>query len=716
MIRFKKRNIIEALLTIACIGVIIYFMPRDTKFNYHFSLNTPWTYGQLMSDFDFPIYKSDEMIRAEEDSLYREFQPYFYLDSAISTNAIDRLQSDYNSRFIETITPQQYNTYRQRLKNAYNKGIVSIDHSEKIKNDSLTKIKIFTADNIARTTDIEDLNTIKSVYRQLTYNDTLPKEILKELRLEEYIHPNIIYDSTKTKLALEELKASISISDGMVQKGQKIISRGDIVDEKLYKTLQSYQYEWDKRDNENRQTGLTLLGQTLLITMALLGLIYFLRVYRPAYFVQTNKFVLIYLLITIFTLIVAWMVRKHTGNVFMVPFAMVPILLCLFADSRTAFMTHVVQIFICSTMLQEPHIFMLIELAGGFAAIVSLRELSARSQLFRTVFFVLLSQTMVCFAYELISENDITKLNLSMYIYFLINGALLLSTYPLMFAIEKIFGFTSAVTFIELSNINNELLYKLSQDAPGTFQHSMQVGNLAAEAARRIGANSIEVRTGALYHDIGKIKNPIYFTENQSGGINPHHKLEPQESAAKILNHVTDGVAIANAHHLPASIKEFITTHHGTSKTGYFYITYKNAHPDEEIDESLFTYAGPKPQTREQAILMMADSVEAASHSLKEHTESNIHELVDKIIDSQLENGQFTLTPLTFKDIDTIKSTFKERLKAIYHTRISYPEEKKQITAKETPEVPKVEKLMEQNSDITEKLSEIETQDNTTEA
>ena len=682
MPRFKQRTILETLLVIACISVIIYFMPRDTKFNYHFSINTPWTYGQLMSDFDFPIYKSDESIQAEQDSLYREFQPYFNIDSTISTNAIAQFQKDYDNRFYEIITPQQYNSYRQRLKNAYAKGIISIDNSEIIKSDSLTDIKIVTDDNIARTVNTKKLNTIKSVYRQLTYNDTLPRDVLMSLKLEEYIQPNIIYNKAKTELALEELKASVSISDGMVQKGQKIISRGDIVDEKLYKTLQSYQYEWNKRDNEKRQTGFTLLGQILLVTMALLGLIYFLRIYRPAYFAQSNKFILIYLLITLFTLTVAWMVRTHTGNVFMVPFAMAPILLCLFADSRTAFMTHVVQIFICSTMLQAPHIFMLIEIAGGFAAIVSLRELTARSQLFRTVFFVLLSQAMVCFAYELISENDITKLNLSMYIYFLINGALLLSTYPLMFAIEKIFGFTSAVTFIELSNINNELLYKLSQDAPGTFQHSMQVGNLAAEAARRVGANSIEVRTGALYHDIGKMKNPIYFTENQSGGISPHNNLPPEESAAIILRHVTDGVSIANAHHLPNSIKEFITTHHGTSKTGYFYITYKNAHPDEEVDEKLFTYAGPRPQTREQAILMMADSVEAASHSLKEYTESNIHALVDKIIDAQLENGQFSLTPLTFKDIDTIKSTFKERLKAIYHTRISYPEEKKEAIKK----------------------------------
>ena len=676
MFKLRQRTILEALLIIACIALIVYFMPRDTKFNYHFSMNTPWTYGQLMSNFDFPVYKSEERVKAETDSLYRSFQPYFYMDSTIGENALEQFKKDYYSRFDQLITAPQYNTYRQRLINAYNRGIVSIENSERIKHDSLSNIKIIT-DNFALSTSIDKLNTIKSVYKQLIYNDTLPKDILSELKLEEYIKPNVIYDSIKTNLSLQELKSSISMSDGMVQKGQKIISRGEIVDEKLYRVLKSYQYEWDKRDNDSRQMGLTLLGQILLVTMILSGMVYFIYVYRPIYLRQINKFVLIFLLITIFSITVGWMVHTHTGNVFMVPFAMVPILLCLFVDSRTAFMAHILLTFICSTMLLAPHIFILIQIAGGFAAIVSLRELTARSQLFRTVFTVLLSHAITCFAYELVSENDITKLNMNMYIYFLISGGLLLLTYPLMFAIEKLFGFTSAVTFIELSNINNELLYKLSQDAPGTFQHSMQVGNLAAEAARRIGANSIEVRTGALYHDIGKLKNPIYFTENQSGGKSPHSDLNPKESAAIILKHVKDGISIANAHHLPTSIKDFIATHHGTSKTGYFYITYKNANPGKEIDESLFTYPGPKPGTKEQAILMMADSVEAASHSLQEYTESNIHSLVDKIIDAQLENGQFALSPLTFKDIETIKGTFKERLKAIYHTRISYPEEKK---------------------------------------
>ena len=681
MFKLRQRTIIETLLIVACIALIVYFMPRDTNFNYHFSVNTPWSYGQLMSDFDFPIYKSSAKVKAERDSLYKQFQPYFNMDSSATEKALAQFSKDYNTSFAEFITPQQYNIYRQRLINAYKRGIVSIESSEKIKRDSLHNIKIING-NIALSANIDNLNTIKSVYEQLTYNDTLPKDILSQLKLEEYIQPNIIYDSVKTNLALKEMEASVSLSDGIVQKGQKIISRGEIVDEKLFQTLESYQYEWNKRTNENRHTGLTLLGQILITTMALLGMVAFINVYRPIYLRQLNKFILVFLLITLFCITVGSMVRAHTGNVFMVPFAMVPILLCLFVDSRTAFMSHIIQTFICSTMLSAPHVFILVQIAGGAAAIFSLRELTARSQLFRTMFIILTSQALTYFAYELIAENSIEKLNLSTYIYFLISGGLLLIAYPLMFAIEKIFGFTSSVTFIELSNINSELLGKLSQDAPGTFQHSMQVGNLAAEAARRIGANSIEVRTGALYHDIGKIKNSIYFTENQSGGISPHNSLQPEESAKKILQHVKDGIDIARAYHLPQSIKDFITTHHGTSKTGYFYITYKNAHPGEEIDESMFTYEGPQPKTREQAILMMADSVEAASHSLKEYTESNIHALVDKIIDAQLENGQFSLAPLTFKDIDTIKATFKERLKAIYHTRISYPEEKKVQNAK----------------------------------
>ena len=306
-----------------------------------------------------------------------------------------------------------------------------------------------------------------------------------------------------------------------------------------------------------------------------------------------------------------------------------------------------------------------------------MRELSQRSQLFRTAILVILTYAAVYFAFELITENDLSKLNGSMYTYFVINGVLLLFTYPLLFLVEKTFGFTSNVTLVELSNINNSLLRRMSETVPGTFQHSMQVANLAAEAANCIGAKSQLVRTGALYHDIGKMENPVFFTENQSGGVNPHKNLSYEQSAQVVISHVTDGLKLAEKNNLPKVIKDFITTHHGRGKTKYFYISWKNEHPGEEPNDELFTYPGPNPFTKEQAILMMADSVEAASRSLPEYTEESISNLVDKIIDSQVEEGYFKECPITFKDIATVKAVFKEKLKTIYYTRISYPELKK---------------------------------------
>ena len=339
-------------------------------------------------------------------------------------------------------------------------------------------------------------------------------------------------------------------------------------------------------------------------------------------------------------------------------------------------MAHMVSILMCSIVLRYPYEFLLLQTVAGLTAIHSLRELSQRSQLFRTAFCITLLYCLTYFSYELITENDLSKLNAAMYVNFLINGVLLLFTYPFLFVVEKMFGFTSNVTLVELSNINHPLLRQLSEVAPGTFQHTMQVANLAAEAANKIGAKSQLVRTGALYHDIGKMGNPVFFTENQNG-VNPHKNLTYEQSAQVVINHVTYGMKLAEKHNLPKVIRDFITTHHGAGKTKYFYISYMNEHPGEPIDESIFTYPGPNPWTREQAILMMADSVEAASHSLKEYTEESINGLVDKIIDSQMADGFFRECPITFKDIATIKALFKEKLKAVYHTRISYPELKK---------------------------------------
>ena len=387
------------------------------------------------------------------------------------------------------------------------------------------------------------------------------------------------------------------------------------------------------------------------------------------------------LCIPTYSIVTAFMVTHNIFNVYIIPYAMLPIIIRVFLDSRTAFLTHVITILICSISLRFPHEFILTQLAAGLVAIFSLRELSQRSQLFRTALLVILTYAAIYFAFELMTENglsnDFSKLNLRMYTYFIINGVLLLFAYPLLFLLEKTFGFTSNVTLVELSNINNDLLRQMSETVPGTFQHSMQVANLAAEAAIRVGAKSQLVRTGALYHDIGKMENPAFFTENQSGGVNPHKNLSYEQSAQVVISHVTDGLKLADKHNLPKAVKDFISTHHGRGKTKYFYISWKNEHPDEEPNEELFTYPGPNPFTKEQAILMMADAVEAASRSLPEYTEESISNLVDKIIDSQVTEGYFKECPITFKDIATIKTVFKEKLKIAYHTRISYPELKK---------------------------------------
>ena len=385
---------------------------------------------------------------------------------------------------------------------------------------------------------------------------------------------------------------------------------------------------------------------------------------------------MLYTMVVMFPLMVSLMMRFNKFSLYIIPFAMAAIFIRVFLDSRTAFITHVTMILVCAVEVRYQYEFVIIQIVGGLVAIYSLRELSKRSQIYLTAVLVTLASTVVYLAIQLIQSDDPSKLDQSMYIYFAINGFFLLFTYPLMLVIEKAFGFTSTVTLFELSNTNNYLLRRLSEVAPGTFQHSIMVGNLAAEIANRIGAKAHLVRTGALYHDIGKMANPAFFTENQAG-VNPHEKLSCQESARIIISHVSEGTRLAEKFNLPTAIREFITTHHGKGLASFFYVSYKNEHPDEEVDETLFRYPGPNPSTLEQAILMMCDSVEAASRSLPEYTEESIASLVNKIIDAQTANGFFTECPITFRDIAQAKLVLAERLKSIYHTRIQYPELKR---------------------------------------
>ena len=668
----------KCLIFIVTVSVITYFMPKEGKFNYEFDINTPWKYGLLQASFDFPIYKSEQQVQKEQDSLLAFYQPYFTLDKNVEKNMIAKLREDYTRTLRRTLPGPDYIRHIERvLKRIYDRGIFSAEDAPMLNKDSIPSI-LLVDKNIAQSHNTDDLFSVKGAYEYLLNADTLHynKHVLQSCNLNNYLNPNISYNQEKSKAAKADLLSSISWGKGLVLKGQRIIDRGEIINEHTYDILRSLQQEWEKRSNSVHEIRLTFMGQALLVSILVLCFMIYLELFRKEYYERRRSVLLLFALIVVFPVVLSIMVEQNLSNVYVVPLAMIPIIIGIFLDSRTAFMAHSTIVLICSIFLRYPHEFIILQMATGMTAIYSLRELSQRSQLLRTALIVVICYALLHFAFDLIQEDDLTKLNTRMYIYFTINGILLLFAYPLLFILEKTFGFTSNVTLVELSNINNKLLREMSEIAPGTFQHSLQMANLAAEAANRIGANSQLVRTGALYHDIGKMMNPAFFTENQTS-INPHKNLSYEQSAQIIISHITDGLKLAEKNNLPKVIKDFIRTHHGAGMAKYFYISYKNEHPDEEVDVEKFSYPGPNPFTKEQAILMMADAVEAASRSLKEYTEESISTLIDKIIDGQVSEGYFKECPITFKDIAMVKALFKEKLKTVYHTRITYPELKK---------------------------------------
>lgn len=677
--QFSYKDLIyKGLIFIATVSVIVYFLPSDGKFNYQFSINKPWKYGLLQASFDFPIYKNDTQMQREQDSILATYQPYFQLDKEVEKNVVGRLREDYGKTLHQSLPGPDYIRHIERtLKAMYANGIIAGNDLKRIEEDSIVSLRLVNK-NIATSCFVGQFYTPKEAYEYLLNSDTVhfQKKILQQCNLNDYILPNLVYDEEKSEAAQQDLLSNLSWASGFVLNGQKIIDRGEIVNEQTYNILESLRKEWIKRNDSAQEKRLTLAGQMLYVGILLLCFMAYLELFRRDYYERKGTILLLFALIVFFPMVASIIVEQNLSSIYVVPFAMIPIIVRVFLDSRTAFMAHVTIILLCSITLRFPHEFILLQVVAGLVAIFSLRELSQRSQLLRSALVVFISYALLYFAFELIHEDDLTKLNTRMYIYFMINGILLLFAYPLLFLLEKTFGFTSNVTLVELSNINNSLLREMSEVAPGTFQHSLQMANLAAAAANKIGGKSQLVRTGALYHDIGKMVNPAFFTENQSG-VNPHKSLSYEQSAQVIISHVTDGLKLAEKHNLPKVIKDFISTHHGKGLTKYFYISYQNEHPNEEVDAEKFRYPGPNPFTKEQAVLMMADSVEAASRSLPEYTEESISTLVDKIIDSQIADGYFKECPITFKDIAMVKALFKEKLKTMYHTRISYPELKK---------------------------------------
>ena len=662
----------KTVLVCITVAIIVWFLPRNEGRMYRYDVGKPWMYGSVIAKFDFPIYKTDEAIKHEQDSLLKHFQPYYSLNPLIEKKQVERFLHDYEQG-INGLPKEYVGIVARQMQEIYQMGIINTNEYNNIFKDSTSMIRFVSGKN-AKSLKVSSFYSTIAAYEHIFANEKLAAQraILSRCNLNNYIEANIVYDKEKSDAEKNDLLSSIPLASGMVMSGQKIIDRGEIVNDYTCRVLNSFDKEMKRRSSTQDEIMTTFIGQILFVLILVMMFTSYLTLFRKDYFEKPRSITMLYTMITLFPILVSMMMKHNFFSVYIIPFAMAAIFVRVFMDSRTAFITHVTMILICAAAVKYQYEFIIVQLASGLVAIYSLRELSKRSQIFITAILVTISSCIVYLALQLMQDNQVFNIDRSMYTYFTVNGIFLLLSYPMMYLIEKMFGFISNVTLFELSNTNKGLLRNLSEIAPGTFQHSITVGNLAAEIANRIHANSLLVRTGALYHDIGKMTNPVFFTENQAG-VNPHDQLSDLESAQIIISHVTEGLKLAEKFNLPGIIKDFISTHHGTGLTKYFYINYCNEHPDEQVDKEMFQYPGPNPFTREQAILMMADTVEAASRSLNEYTEESISALTNKLIDSQVAGGFFRECPITFRDIALAKSVLIERLKSIYHTRISYP-------------------------------------------
>lgn len=659
---------------IVVVLLLVYFLPRETKFGYEYEQGRPWRYNSLIATFDFPVYKTPDEVKAERDSALSQFQPFYTEDVQIAQRQIAAFETAWRAGRFGDVPAHCLNHVDKMLRGVYEAGMVPSADLSQMAKERTPGVRVVEGTE-AVTRPITELYSTRSAYEYIVYADTInfPRELLARCNINEYLSPNLSIDSAKTSAVREDLLAAVSPASGMVQSGQRIIDRGEIISAEQYKILQSFERETVRRNDPSKGMWQVVTGQVIFVLCVIVAFVFYLRLFRREYLRSPHSILLLSSLIAIFPLITYAMVGQKFLNVYMVPYAMVPIFVRIFMDSRTAFMTMVCSVILSSLALHSNYEFVVVQFMSGMTAIYALRDLTERSQLLRVALAVFVTSSAIMLGYDLSQGIEFSHLDRSMYVYNAVNGVLLLFAYPLLYMIEKLFGFTSSVTLVELSNTNNSVLRRMSKVAQGTFVHSLQVANLAAEVADKIGAKPQLVRTGALYHDIGKMLNPAFFTENQTG-VNPHDELTEERSAQIIISHVTEGLKLADKYHLPKVIRDFISTHHGRSQVKYFYIQWKNKHQGEEPDAKLFTYPGPNPFTREQAILMMCDAVEASSRSLKEFTEESIKELVNRIIDGQVQAGYFRECPITFRDIADAKRVLAESLKTIYHTRIAYPE------------------------------------------
>lgn len=669
-----KKALSRALLFVAATFIIVYFLPRTDEKTYYYEINRPWSYSLLTAPFDIPVHLDSISARQVKDSIDASFRPVFKRNADEERAIVEEYASRVNSDAGSVLSSYERTALISHVRKLFGDGIVSPDVYAEITAGRLPSV-MFLKGNVATGVSTAGYRSPREAYASLDSLFSSPRlrAVIETTRLSRILTPNIVCDTVETKRIRDELYLKAMAPIGVIQQGERIIDMGDIVTPQLYTVLKTY-------DSMMAEKGLgrtvgniyPLLGQVLFVVILLASLYCYLYFFRRDMFDDFRTILFIMIMVVGFAVLAFFMKLTFHNGLYMVPFTIIPIMMLIFFDARTGLFCHIITVLLCAIIATFPLEYMFVQFIAGITAVNSLKELSQRSQLIRTAALVFLAYSLSYVAIVVMSSGSVGNISLRMFGYFGINALFISFAYVLIFIFERLFGFTSMVTLVELSDINNPILRELSEECPGTFQHSMSVSNLASDAALRIGANVQLVRAGALYHDIGKINNPAFFTENQHG-VNPHDALSPVQSARVVIGHVTDGLKRAEKAKLPAVIRDFISEHHGRGKAKYFYNTYCNAHPDEEVDEALFTYPGPNPRSKETSILMMADSVEAASRSLTEHTPEAIASLVERIIDSQIADGLHDDSPLSFRDVKLIKESFISRLRTMYHARISYP-------------------------------------------
>lgn len=703
-IKKYSKPINRALLFIFAIALVIYIFPRQGKFRYEYTRGKPWRHTTLIAPFDFPIYKTQAELKTDRDNALINFRPYFSLNQDVLEKTKQKFAQMYEEEkpiliakypFLQISRNGSQQTLYTKvaketeliLNTIYNRGIITLpDEHETL---SSTSVVMVVKDNFAEPFEYGDFLSYQSAYTQLassllkfidSQSNTDIRQIdnfINDLKLNRFLDPNVIYEAERSEQERQNIIRNISLTSGIVLAGQRIIDTGEIISEETGKILDSLKIEYETSLGKRASHYFILLGQGTIVTLIFVIIFFFMYFFRKD--VYNNLRSVMFTLIMVTSMLLLARVA-HLGSffpIYIIPFAILPIIVRLFFDSRLAFFLHVATILMAAFFANNSFEFVIMQIPVGLTAMFSLFRMVRRSQLFRAALFVMLTYSLFYTGLALWQEGDLSAIDHTRYYQFIINGLMLMLIYPLIFIFEKLFGFLSDVTLVELADTNHPVLRRLAEKAPGTFQHSIQVGNLAQEAVYKIGGNPLLVRAGAMYHDIGKLGSPMYFTENQAGTLNPHDKLPYDESAQIVIHHIENGVKMAHKEKLPRQIVDFIVTHQGTMKTKYFYNSYMNQNPQEVADVSLFTYPGPTPFTKETAVLMMADSVEAASRSLKNYTDDEIDRLVENIINDQISENQFINAPITFKEISEVKEVFKSKLKNIYHARIEYPELKR---------------------------------------